>query len=321
MPEIICLGELLVDLCATEADVSLAQATGFTKAPGGAPANVAAAAQRLGASAGFIGAVGADAFGDFLACVLAAEGVDVSALRRTDTPTPLAFAAVHSDGTSDFSFYHHGGLTALAADDVDAGYLAGAEALHFGSISRIHHGARAATDKARAVAAEEGMIVSYDPNYRPRLWADDAEARRRILEGFDGATVAKVSQEEWAFILDTNDFAAGAARLLGMGVTLVLRSEGAAGASFATAACSGHVDGFVVDSVEFTGAGDAFVASILVSLLELRRSGRRVHTLGEDHLSRIVRRANAVGALATTTPGAIPAMPTRAKVDAFLGDK
>ena len=319
MPEVICLGELLIDFCATARDVSLAEATGFTKAPGGAPANVAVAVQRLGTAAGFLGAVGKDAFGDFLAGVLAAEGVDTSALARADSArTPLAFVAVHSDGASDFSFYHDGGLTALGADDVDEAYVAAASALHFGSISRIGERARAATDKARRIAAENALLVSYDPNYRPRLWGDADEARRRMREGFEGVTLAKVSQEEWQFILGTEDFEAGARQLLDAGVALVVRSEGGAGASFATASASGHVDGFAVESVEFTGAGDAFVGSLLVSLLECRRGGRAVEDLDGDELRRIVRRANAVGALTTTRPAAIPSLPTRAEVEAFV---
>ncbi len=319
MLEVICLGELLIDFCATAADVSLAEAPLFTKAPGGAPANVAVAVQRLGMQAGFIGAVGRDAFGDFLAGVLSAEGVDTTALTRTDAaPTPLAFVAVHSDGASDFSFYHRGGLVALTEADVDPAYLASAQALHFGSISRIHDAARAATDKARRVAAEGGLLVSYDPNYRPRLWTDTDEARRRLREGFEGVTLAKVSREEWGFILGSDDFDEGARQLLDMGVGLVVRSEGGDGASFATRSAAGRADAFAVESVEFTGAGDAFVGSLLVSLLAHRHAGRSPEDLDRQELLAMVRRANAVGALATTRPGAIPALPTAAAVSQFL---
>ncbi len=319
MPEVICLGELLIDLPSTARDVCLADAPGFTKAPGGAPANVAVAVRRLGRSSGFLGAVGKDGFGDFLAGVLAREGVDTSRLVRLEkTRTPLAFVAVRSDGAGDFSFYHDGGLAPLREEHVDESYLAAAKALHFGSISRIQPAARAATDKARKAAASGGLLVSYDPNYRPRLWDDADQARRTIREAFAGVTVAKVSQEEWGFILGTEDFQRGAEELLAMGVELIVRSEGGSGASFATAAASGHEGPFQVDSVEFTGAGDAFMASLLVDLLAHRDDGRRPGTLEAGQLRRIVRRANAVGALTTTRAGAIPALPTRQEVDAFL---
>ena len=214
MAEVICLGELLVDFCSTAPGVDVGDAPGFTKAPGGAPANVAVAVQRLGIQAGFIGAVGDDPFGRFLAGVLEREGVETRGLARLkDLKTPLAFVAVHADGSGDFFFYHDAGLAPLREEHIDEEYLAAAAALHFGSISRIQPQARAATDKARGIARDHGLLVGYDPNYRPRLWADPDEARQRIREGFLGTTVAKVSAEEWAFILGTDDFDRGATSL------------------------------------------------------------------------------------------------------------
>ncbi|MGB2823543.1 MAG: PfkB family carbohydrate kinase, partial [Phycisphaerae bacterium] len=84
MPNVICLGELLIDFCAGEQDVSLAEAKTFLKAPGGAPANVAVGVVRLGPSAGFIGAVGDEPFGHFLESVVAQAGVDTSHLVKID---------------------------------------------------------------------------------------------------------------------------------------------------------------------------------------------------------------------------------------------
>ncbi|KPK83354.1 MAG: hypothetical protein AMJ81_08450 [Phycisphaerae bacterium SM23_33] len=319
MPEVICLGELLIDFCSTSKDVAVGDAPAFTKAPGGAPANVAVAVQRLGATAGFVGAVGNDPFGEFLTGVLEGEGVDTAGLVRLDeVKTPLAFVAVRSDGTGDFFFYHDAGLAPLREEHVDESYIASASALHFGSISRIEPAARAATDKAKRIAGRHGLLVSYDPNYRPRLWDDADEARRRIREGFEGTTVAKVSQEEWEFILGTDDFRRGAAGLLEEGVELVVRSEGGGGASFATARAHGHVEALKVQPVEFTGAGDAFMGAVLVELLALRKKGTAPADLNKQQLTRIVSLANAAGALTTTRRGAIPALPRRAEVEAFL---
>jgi fructokinase len=314
--ETVCLGELLVDMTSTRTDVPLAEAPAFERAAGGAPANVAVAARRLGGSAGFVGTVGDDPFGEFLFGVLSEAGVETGGLiRRPGLPTPLAFIAVRSDGGKDVAFHHCGGLTDLRAEDLDREDIAAARALHFGSISRITEAGRAATDAARRIAGEHDLLVSYDPNYRARLWPDERAARERILEGFEGVTLAKVSDEEWAFILGTEDFDSGAERLLSMGVELVVRSEGAAGASFATATAAGRADGFAVEAVEATGAGDGFVGSLLVDLLAAER---RPGHLPAGVLERIVRRANAVGALATVRPGAIPALPTAEQVDRFL---
>ncbi len=316
MTDLICLGELLIDFCSTDVDVRVGDAMTFTKAPGGAPANVAVAARRLGLTVGFVGAVGDDPFGEFLAGVLAGEGIDTTGLVRAQaTKTPLAFVGVRSDGAGDFFFYHDAGLAPLTEEMIDETQIASAKALHFGSISRIDPAARAATDKARRIAAEAGLLISCDPNYRPRLWHSTAEARGRIREGLDHATFVKISDQEWEFILGTDDFAAGCDQLFALGVELVVRSEGSDGASFATAGAAGHVDAFEVECVEFTGAGDAFVGSMLADLLA---ADGRPAELDEPALRRIVRRANAAGAITTTAAGAIPALPTRDRVESFL---
>lgn len=320
MPDAICLGELLIDFCSTKADVSLAEAPAFAKAPGGAPANVAVGLKRMGVSSGFLGAVGDDPFGRFLADILRREGVDVS--RMPFIPgvrTTLAFVAVRSDGKQDFTFYRHPGADMrLAPEHVDEQYLGAARALHYGSISRIDESPRAATDKACRIARERGLLVSYDPNLRRALWPDDDLAREQIRRGFEGATVAKVSEEEWEFITGTTDLAGGAKGMFDAGVRLVVRSEGARGASFVTRRAGGHVDGFQVEPVEFTGAGDAFVACLVCRLLEPWSRGVKPDELDEATLRRFVRDANAVGALTTTKPGAIPAIPTAEEARAFL---
>ena len=320
MPNVICLGELLIDFCAAESDVSLAEARTFAKAPGGAPANVAVGLVRLGCPAGFIGAVGNDPFGDFLRGVLVEAGVDTTCLARIDdVRTSLAFIAARSDGQKDITFYRNPGADMfLSPDLLDPAYVRSAEALHFGSISRIDDAPRLATDAARRLAAEAGALISYDPNWRPTLWPDPGAARERILEGFEGATVAKVSQEEWRFVTGSDRLAAGAREILDRGVHLVVRSEGADGASFATGAHRGHVPAFRVDCVEPTGAGDGAMACLIVELLAHWRRGTSPRELDAEELGRIVTRANAVGALATTKVGAIPSLPTAAEVEAFL---
>jgi len=323
MPNVICLGELLIDFCAAEPDVSLAEARTFAKAPGGAPANVAVGLVRLGCEAGFVGAVGNDPFGDFLRGVLVEAGVDTTCLARIDdVRTSLAFIAARSDGQKDITFYRNPGADMLLSPDLlDPAYIRSAEVLHFGSISRIDESPRLATDAARRLAGEAGAIISYDPNWRPSLWADHDAARQRIIEGFDGATVAKVSEEEWAFVTGSDDLEDGARAILDRGVQLVVRSEGAGGASFATAQHCAHVPGYEVDCVEPTGAGDGATACLIVELLAHWRRGVGPGDLDAEELTRIVARANAVGALATTKVGAIPSLPTAAEVEVFLAER
>ena len=94
---VVCMGELLIDFVALEHGVSVGEASGFQKAPGGAPANVAVAVSRLGYEAAFLGQVGDDPFGHYLAEVLSSEGVDVRGLRFSQVArTPLAWRSTAS---------------------------------------------------------------------------------------------------------------------------------------------------------------------------------------------------------------------------------
>ena len=108
MPDIIALGELLIDFVPTVSGVTLIEAPAFKKAAGGAAANVAVGLSKLGVSTGFMGKVGDDAFGHFLAQTLLEAGVDISALRfSTEARTTLAFVSLRADGEREFIFYRH----------------------------------------------------------------------------------------------------------------------------------------------------------------------------------------------------------------------
>ena len=168
MPKALCIGELLIDFVSTTPDVTLAEAPGFVKAPGGAPANVAVGLAKLGVDAGFIGKVGADPFGDFLTETLQQNNVDTTYLIAGETSrTTLAFVATRSDGMKDITFYRHPGADIqLSPNEIDADYIHSAELFHYGSVSLSHSPTREATLKAIQCAKSAGAFISYDPNLR-----------------------------------------------------------------------------------------------------------------------------------------------------------
>ena len=107
-PMVVCFGELLIDFVPTVSGVSLAEAPGFKKAAGGAPANVAVCIARLGGSASFVGKVGDDEFGHMLANILKENNVDNSGMRfDKHARTALAFVTLRSDGEREFMFFRH----------------------------------------------------------------------------------------------------------------------------------------------------------------------------------------------------------------------
>ena len=196
MPKALCIGELLIDFVSTTPDVTLAEAPGFVKAPGGAPANVAVGLAKLGMDAGFIGKVGADAFGDFLRETLQENSVNTDYLIAGEgSRTTLAFVATRSDGMKDITFYRHPGADIqLAPDEIDTAYLESAKLFHYGSVSLSHSPSREATLHAIQSAKAGGAMLSYDPNLRLMLWDNANDAKHWIWEVMPYADIVKISE-------------------------------------------------------------------------------------------------------------------------------
>ncbi len=306
---VVCFGELLIDFVALETGVSVGEASGFQKAPGGAPANVAVAVARLGHGAAFLGQVGDDPFGHFLAEVLDSESVDTRGLRYSKkSRTALAFVSLREDGERSFVFYRHPSADMqMAPADVMLDVINGKRIFHFGSITMIGEPSRSATLMAVQHARAQGLLISYDPNLRMSLWPDAESARSGMLTGLNYAHIVKVSEEEVEFLTGSADVNP----LWHNETQIIIVTHGAKGATVYTRRDKVHLPGFNVKAVDTTGAGDSFVAAMLVGVLE--------H--GDDYISnlrKIVRFANGAGALTTTHRGAIPSLPMRSQVEAFL---
>ncbi|HID95322.1 MAG TPA: hypothetical protein EYP53_04600 [Candidatus Latescibacteria bacterium] len=311
MPEIVTLGEALIDFVSMESGVDVKDSPGFIKAPGGAPANVAAGLGRLGVDVGFIGKVGDDPFGYFLKETLAANGVDTSRMIfEKRARTALAFVSLRSDGERSFSFYRHPSADMLLEpEEIDEGYIASARIFHFGSITLISEPSRSATLKAVEYAEDHGLIISYDPNLRLNLWETAEEARKQILSTVCLCDIIKVSGEELHFLTGTQDLGRGGRELLHYGPKMAVVTLGEKGCFFTNGRDDLTAVGLEVQAVDTTGAGDAFVAALLWGILREMEKGASMETLPVAVMEGILKLANKAGAIATTRKGAIPALP------------
>jgi fructokinase len=316
------MGELLVEHVSTANNVSLAHSPGFIKAPGGAPANVAVALQRLGLQAGFVGKVGNDPFGEYLRESLADTGVDTEYLFVDPTArTTAVYVAVWDDGRKDLCFYRNPGADMLlTADEITESIFDGARCFHFGSITFIDEPCASAQRKALQIAQDKGLMISYDPNYRPTLWPDRKTAETVIQDYFQHCHLAKISEEEWQVATGAEDLDAGIQAVLAKGVELLVVSRGDNGAIATNGKYRIELPGLAVDVVETTGAGDGFLGAIITELLPEREKSGSLAAVSEDRVRQALNRANAVGALTCKKPGAIPALPTRAETEAFMSE-
>ena len=316
MGKIVTLGEVVSDIYRGEeiSDVEL----GLVARPGGAPANVAVAASRLGSEAAFIGGVGRDLFGDFILRALESEGVETAGVRRQKQPTrtSLAFVEISESGDREFTFYRSSPAAdeLLSPDDVTGDLISGASFVNFGSIPLIREPVRSATHRIAELAREQNVPVAFDVNLREHLWDSRDAAREAVDPLLDLSTIVKLGDDELGPLLGTDDAEEAARMLLDRGVLLVLISKGPDGAFYATRDFSGDVPAFDVgEIVDATGAGDAFLAATLVHLSDGPLDE-------EERVREAALRGCAAGALACTDFGAMRALPTKEELDKLMSN-
>ncbi|KAL0349336.1 UNVERIFIED_CONTAM: Fructokinase-2 [Sesamum angustifolium] len=304
---IVSFGEMLIDFVPTVSGVSLAEAPGFLKAPGGAPANVAIAVARLGGKAAFVGKLGDDEFGHMLAGILKENGVSADGVNfDKGARTALAFVTLRADGEREFMFYRNPSADMLLTpDELNLELIRSAKVFHYGSISLIVEPCRSAHLKAMEVAKSAGALLSYDPNLRLPLWPSAEYAKEQIKSIWNKADVIKVSDEELVFLTGSDKVDDESAMSLWHdNLKLLLVTLGAKGCRYYTKNFRGAVEGFAVKTVDTTGAGDSFVGALLGKIVD-------DHSIIQDEarLKEALKYACACGAITTTKKGAIPALP------------
>ncbi|QBI02027.1 sugar kinase [Pseudoduganella albidiflava] len=179
--DLVGLGECMVEFNATE---PLASAERFSKAYGGDVLNALVAASRQGARTAFVSRVGDDPFGSGLRAAWQGEGIDIGHAPLVPGENGVYFISLDARGERSFTYRRAGSAAAqLSAADIDAAFIASARCILLSGITQaISPGARAATLAAARCAREHGVLVAYDPNYRPRLWGDEAAARAACAE-------------------------------------------------------------------------------------------------------------------------------------------
>lgn len=311
--KITTLGEILVDMTQTGADQN--GIPHFAANPGGAPANAAVAAARLGAQAAFVGCVGDDAFGRLLRETLDKNGVDTSGLQVTSSAsTTLAVVTVDASGERSFSFCRKPGADTCIDKNAAIRAVQGTGILHFGSVSLTDPVCRDTVISAVQAAKASGALITYDPNYRAALWHNEHAAILQMSAVLPLCDVVKISDEETKLLCGVKEPEAALDRLMEKGIRLAVVTLGPDGAMWGFGALRGAVPGFRVRVADTNGAGDTFFGAFLSRIAA--RGG--LDGLTAEEINGYVRFANKAASITTSRPGAIPAMPTLQEVQEGL---
>ena len=314
--KILCIGEMLIDFTPVTNMVNT-----YTANPGGAPANVAVSAARNGVHAGFLGKLGNDDFGRLLVNTLKADGVEILVPELTDkATTTLAFVTLDETGDRSFTFARKPGADMLLDEaDVERVDLSAWDIVHAGSVSqsglKTSDGSDSISTERDAVllalkkAKECGKLVSFDINYRDKIWSID-ECRTEVMKVLPYVDLLKISDEELIFVSGEENIPVF---MNEHGITVLVLTRGGEGAYIYYNGGNGSdvktqtIPAMKVKPVDTTGAGDAYWGGFLSSLL--RQGIGSTDDITMDKLMIAGRYGAVSGGLCVQKQGGIPALP------------
>lgn len=260
----LCLGEALVNLVREEAAPAGPGGSRRTRCFGGATANVAVHAARLGARVALAGGAGDDPWGRWLSGRLAEEGVEVDAFRLLEgTPTAVALVTVAPSGEPSYAIHGEALGAAIAGREEELEELvSGAGALFCGSNTLAGPAEREVTMRARARALAEGKPVILDANLRLHRWSSVADAAATVNACVPEALLVRANREEAEVLTGEPDPERAATALLKAGARLAVVTLGAGGAIL-RGARRADAPGRRVRVRSTIGAGDALTGTLL----------------------------------------------------------
>ena len=311
--DVITMGRVGVDIYPLQTNTRLPDVRTFGKFLGGSAANVAVAAARHGRRAALVSRTGTDPFGEYLHRALRDFGVDDRWVTPVaGPPTPVTFCEIFPP--DDFPIYFYRYPTApdlqIRAEELDLDAIRAARVFWVtgtGLCQEPSRSAHLAALAARGPAPNGGGTIVFDLDYRAAFWPSRERAREVYQQALRYATVAVGNLDECLTAVGEDEPHAAAEALLAAGVTLAVVKQGPKGVLARTATQTVEVPPVEVDVVNGIGAGDGFGGALVHGLL------------AGWPLDRVLRFANAAGAIVASKLECSSAMPTTDEVLAVLG--
>ncbi len=306
-PALVCIGEPMLEFN-QQPDGGDGRRL-YLEGYGGDTSNAAIAAARQGVPVAYLTALGRDPAGARFVDLWQREGIDISGVVHSEARPTAVYFVTHGAQGHEFLYYRRdSAASAFAPGDVNAGLVQGAAILHASGISHgISTTAADAVFHAMALARAAGARVSYDTNYRPRLWPA-ARAAAVIHAAIAQSDIALPGLDDAAALTGLTDPDAIADFYLRLGPEVVALKLGAQGVLLATPEARVRVPAFPCAPVDATGAGDTFAGSFLARLI-----------LGDAPLA-AARYAAVAAALKCEGYGAVAPIPRAARVLAALAE-
>jgi len=295
--DILSVGELLIDFISEDYIEDFSNPTSFRQFQGGSPANMCLNMHLLGNRAKFVGSIGDDAMGKFLAQKVKNNGVNCDDLAIIENMPSTLILVTRSKTTPNFEAYR------MADCQISMAQLAEAKNVrifHTTCFALSKNPAQTNIMAAAKIAAENGVQLSIDANYAQKIWNDRTEAQNIVETYCSYGAIVKVSDVDWERLYPNLPFekTAVAEHFLNLGATEVCVTMGEDGSYVANKNEVYHIGSLSIKVVDTTGAGDAFWSGYLTawldgkSLKEKALAGRKMASIKLQHLGPLVKKIN-----------------------------
>jgi sugar/nucleoside kinase (ribokinase family) len=288
--DILCVGELLIDIITKDFVETIDEADTFKRLPGGSPANLGMNMKRLGNNVRLVSTIGRDDMGNFLRRFVQNLGLETTSLRQIATPTTLILVT-RSREVSNFEAYR-GADCRISESQLSDELLQKTSVFHTTCFALSKKPAQTTILKAAKRAVALGVRLSIDVNYAQKIWQNQAEAQRIVAEYCQNGAFVKCSEVDWERLMGSplTDAQAAVHHFLNMGAGEVCVTLGGDGCWIGSNTEGVHfLPTRPVEVKDTTGAGDAFWSGYLTarldgySILNAAKAGRRMAELKLGH--------------------------------------
>ncbi|WP_342042190.1 carbohydrate kinase family protein [Bacillus sp. OTU2372] len=295
---VISLGDAFVDYVSVDSTN-----TKFQPLLGGATVNVAVGTSRLGILTYYLCKLGKDKISTFVEQELTKEGINTDFSVQTASKK-ICGVYVHTNESGERYFHSYINETpdeVLTANEIKKEVFDHAKVFYFGSGTLFHEKSKEATETSILYAKDCGNLIAFDTNIRLKRWESEEQCRQTIISFLKKADLVKIAEDELYFLTKTNSFEAGLEALSVWKIPFLFVTMGAKGAYAVMNGNKVFSSAPKVESVDTTGAGDAFMSALLYCFHE---KGKPTH---QSQLIKYLQFANHVGAAATTMIGSLTA--------------
>jgi len=307
--DVVTLGETMVAISPKDGG-SISSAATLVKCTAGAESNTAVTLAKLGLKVGWFSKLGADELGDYILKELRAHGVDTATVVRDAThPTGLMLKQTGvglRQETEVFYYRKNSAAANMEVSELPLNYLKDARLIHLTGITpAISESCQQIIDYLFDFAAQNNILVSFDPNVRLKLWTAE-QAKKTLASYLQRADIVMLGQDEAEMLLGVADPEAILAELFQGQAGYVAIKQGDKGAIVATREITHKIPPVPVTSVDTLGAGDAFNAGFLYGIV----TGESIADSGKT--------AALLGALAVSSKGDIEGIPDQRVLNRLL---